>query len=87
MRLIPARYIGRATGRHRRTDTVLTLDDLLGPPAAYTAVTFPDVPVHGVVTTAWRYCGPCARDTVGVVHRDDSWTCGECVAAVSGGAL
>lgn len=65
----------RTAGRHRVTPRFVPLDELLGPRTAYTE--FEHAP--GVVRQGFDYCVPCDRNTVGVAHRDGSWTCGECL--------
>jgi hypothetical protein len=69
------RQIVRPAGRHRATGpgrVAIPLDDLLGP-----QLVFPEPPVRGVLTEAWRYCQRCRRDEPSVLHTD-GWTCGHC---------
>lgn len=70
-----------ARGRHRAGARTVSLDELLGEPSAYTTPTFTDVPDLALVAQGFNYCPRCNRDTVGVLHRDGVWTCGECVPA------
>lgn len=65
----------RSKGRHRQTPLLGTLDELLGPWSEYTD--FEHAP--GPIAQRFNPCPTCDRDTVGVAHRDGSWTCGECL--------
>ncbi|MFE9448362.1 hypothetical protein [Streptomyces sp. NPDC006739] len=74
-----------SAGRHRAPKSVdVTLDDLLGPPTAYTTgFEHADNPIK----TGFAYCAPCGRTTAGSLNKD-GWLCGECLtpAAVGGAA-
>lgn len=67
---------GRVRGRHRAPKPVavtVSLDDLLGPPTAYTTGF-----EHALapIRTGFHYCPSCGRDTAGSYNRD-GWLCGE----------
>lgn len=71
------------SGRHRapRVRAVLdeaSLDELLGP--------WPEPAYGAAVAQAWADCPHCAKTTAGVVHRDGTWTCGECIGRPRGEA-
>jgi hypothetical protein len=61
------------------------LEELLGPPSAYTTPAFTDVPARGVITQGFGYCVPCGKDTAGVLA-SDGWWCGECCTPPAGEA-
>jgi hypothetical protein len=73
-----------ARGRHRVQPRVVSLDELLGEPSAYTSYrTLTDVPSVGVMRQGFGWCEPCAQTTAGVVTRD-GFTCGQCFTPAGG---
>ncbi|MDX5568453.1 hypothetical protein PYK79_41360 [Streptomyces sp. ID05-04B] len=67
---------GERRARRLVSDASL-LDDLLGPPSAYTA--FEHAP--GVIRQGFHDCPTCDQTTAGVLTRD-GWTCGQCLQPV-----
>jgi hypothetical protein len=74
----------REPGRHRspRVQAVLadaTLNELLGD--------WPEPAPGALVAQAWRWCPNCTRTEPSVLHSDDCWRCGHCLAVTfAGGA-
>jgi len=54
VRLYPARYFGRATGRHRAPQDPQSV--------------FPPVPPSAVVPQAFVHCKPCGVETAATIH-------------------
>jgi hypothetical protein len=68
----------REPGRHRGGPRFVPLDDLLGPPSAYTSYdTLTDVPMPGPITPGFGVCEPCGTVTAGS-HNRDGFLCGVC---------
>jgi hypothetical protein len=64
--------------RHRASARFVPLDDLLGPPSAYTSYdTLTDVPALGPITPGFGECVPCGTVTAGS-HSRDGFLCGVC---------
>lgn len=64
--------------RHRASVQFVPLDDLLGPPSAYTSYdTLTDVPALGPITPGFGVCEPCGTVTAGS-HNRDGFLCGVC---------
>lgn len=71
-------------GQHRARPRLVTLDELLGEPSAYTSyATLTDVPQPGVVRQGFDRCEPCDDTTAGVITRD-GFTCGQCLTPAGG---
>lgn len=75
-------WIGRGwpspTGQRRAQRQVsdpTLVDELIGPPTAYTT-DYPHAP--GVIRQGFHDCPTCAQMTAGVLTRD-GWTCGQCL--------
>jgi hypothetical protein len=70
---------GERRARRQVSDASL-LDDLLGPPSAYTD--YPHAP--GVIRQGFHDCPNCDQTTAGVLTRD-GWTCGQCLTPTAAG--
>lgn len=71
-------------GRHRAQPRLVTLDELLGEPSAYTSYsTLTDVEPAGVVRTGFGWCERCANTMPGTINRD-GFLCGHCLTPAGG---
>ena len=68
---------GERRSRRLVSDASL-LDDLLGPPSAWTE--YEHAP--GVIRQGFNDCPTCQQTTAGVLTRD-GWTCGQCLQPVN----
>lgn len=97
MRVLPARYFGRATGRHRQpTVRPVLLPDMplitripvhgtvLGETELLSGWPEPERAPGAVLDQGFRDCPTCEQTTSGVVHKD-GWTCGQCLNPVPAG--
>lgn len=75
----PVRERGRHRGRHVQAvaDEAL-LDALMGD--------WPEPATGAVVAQAWRWCEDCMRTEPALLHADDCWRCGHCMAVTYSGA-
>ena len=91
MRGLPARYFGRATGRHRQpTVRPVLLPDLplitripvhgtvLGETELLTGLPQPERAPGAVVRQRFADCPLCDRAEAGTVTSDSTWRCGHC---------
>lgn len=73
-----------ARGRHRMQPRMVTLDELLGEPSAYTSYsTLTDVEPAGVMRAGFGWCERCANTMPGTINRD-GFLCGHCLTPAGG---
>lgn len=88
MRVLPARYFGRATGRHRQPRPVLLPDApitripvmgmVLGERELLSGWPEPEIAHGAVVRQRFVDCPLCDRAEAGTVTSDSTWRCGHC---------
>ena len=72
-----ARSLAPSPSRHRHPEKLPPVEDLIGPPSAYTAVDpDADTQVFGVIRTGFGWCEDCRNTTAGVITRN-GFRCGE----------
>lgn len=75
----------RSRGMHRAQPRLVTLDELLGEPSAYTSYdSLTDVPQPGPIRQGFGWCEPCANTMPGTINRD-GFLCGGCFTPAGGG--